>query len=71
MNERPDGLLEVHADILTTSDRYKPMLIGRHGAKIKEMGMAARKELELILQTKVFLDLNVRVDEKWPDRYTR
>lgn len=58
----------IKAVILTTNPRHKQMLIGRGGRKIKEIGWAARKELEAVLNTKVFLDLHVEVDERWMDR---
>jgi GTP-binding protein Era len=50
---------------LVNADRYKKMLIGTGGRIIKEIGSVARKELEGILDSKVFLDLEVETDEKW------
>jgi GTP-binding protein Era len=55
----------VSARILVNADRYKKMLIGTGGRIIKEIGSVARKELEGILDSKVFLDLEVETDEKW------
>lgn len=66
--KRDDGLLEIHANILTDDDRYRPMIIGKKGAKIKEIGSAARRELELILQKKIFLKLEVETDPHWLER---
>ena len=64
--EREDGTLYIQADILTTSDRYKAMIVGKKGQKIKEIGTTARKELELSRGgKKVFLDLSVKTDPKW------
>jgi GTP-binding protein Era len=68
MERRPDGTIYIQAVILTTELRYRGMIIGRGGRKIKEIGMAARKELSQILDAKVYLDLTVEVDERWPDR---
>jgi len=45
----------------------KGILIGRGGEKLKEIGTAARKELEEILGTKVFLELHVTVTRDWRD----
>jgi GTP-binding protein Era len=61
-------LLYVKAAILTTDDRHQRMLIGQHGKKIKEIGSAARKELEVAMNRKVFLDLAVLIDDHWMDR---
>lgn len=55
----------VSARILVNADRYKKMLIGTGGRIIKEIGSVARKELEGILDSKVFLELEVETDEKW------
>jgi len=56
----------VEAEILTTADRYKKMIIGRAGKKIKLIGSMARKELELMAGKKVFLGLEVKTDAHWP-----
>lgn len=61
-------MLYVKANILTTAPRYKRMIIGSGGRRIKEIGTTARKELEQILGKSVFLDLEVVVDERWPER---
>ena len=61
-------LLYVKASILTTDDRHQRMLIGQGGRKIKEIGSAARKELEVAMNRKVYLDLAVLVDDEWMDR---
>ena len=63
--EREDGLTEVHAHVWAESDSQKSILIGKKGAKIKEIGTAARAELERELGGKVFLDLKVRVRKRW------
>ena len=68
LDRRPNGIIYIQAAILTDSERYRGMIIGRGGQKIKEIGMAARKELSQILNAKVFLDLEVETDEHWPDR---
>jgi len=61
-------LLYIKAAILTTDDRHQRMLIGQGAKKIKNIGSAARKELEVAMNRKVFLDLAVLVDEGWMDR---
>jgi len=67
--ERKNGTTYIKAKILTTNDRYKRMLIGKEGRKIKEIGSYARKEIALAINKKVFLDLNIEVDPHWQEMY--
>jgi GTP-binding protein Era len=69
IEELPDGGHRINATILTTEERYKGMVIGARAQKLKEIGTSARKELEIALGKKVFLDLRVKVDEKWQQRF--
>jgi GTP-binding protein Era len=62
------NLILIKATIFTTADRYKKMIIGKGGKKIKEIGYNSRKELELMSQRKVYLELNVQTDKHWPER---
>ncbi len=64
--ELPDGV-RVSAVIWVGSERHKPMLIGRGGEGLKGIGMRARKGLAELFQTKVHLDLWVKVREGWYD----
>jgi GTPase len=61
-------IILIKARILTTADRYKKMIIGRNGKKIKEIGYNARKELELMSSRKIFLELMVEIDKHWAER---
>ncbi len=61
-------LILIKAVILTSADRYKKMIIGRGGKKIKEIGYNARKELELMSGRKIFLEMRVEIDTHWPER---
>ncbi|MFA6184995.1 MAG: GTPase Era [Candidatus Shapirobacteria bacterium] len=61
-------LILIKARILTTADRYKKMIIGVGGKKIREIGYNARKELELMSSRKVFLELTVEIDKHWAER---
>jgi GTPase len=63
--EREDGLVEVSAQVWAETDSQKAILIGKGGRMVREIGTAARKELERELGAKVFLDLQVRVRERW------
>jgi GTP-binding protein Era len=62
------SLVYIKAAILTTDERHQRMLIGQGARKIKDIGSFARKELEVALNKKVFLDLDVLVDDEWMDR---
>jgi len=62
---RDDGVVEVHAHVWAEAESQKGILIGSGGRKIKEIGTAARTELERELGGRVFLDLQVRVRKRW------
>jgi GTPase len=67
--ERKNGVIYIKARILTNNDRYKKMLIGKEGRKIKEIGSYARKEIALATGKKVYLDLQVETDPHWMEIY--
>lgn len=67
IEEKPD-IIVIEAVILTSDARYKKMIIGAGGRAIKEIGIAARKELETALNKKIFLELEVETDRHWEDR---
>jgi GTP-binding protein Era len=60
-----DGLVTVEAEIWAETESQKGILIGRAGAKISEIGIAARRSLERELGARVHLDLEVRVRRHW------
>ncbi len=62
---REDGLVAVNAEIWAETESQKRILVGRGGAKIGEIGSAARRSLEAELGARVFLDLQVRVRRHW------
>jgi GTP-binding protein Era len=64
-HERKDGLLEIDATILVDRDSQKKIVIGKNGALLKQVGSAARIELEAFLERRVFLRLWVRVRQDW------
>lgn len=59
------NLVVIKATIHTDRKSHKPILIGKRGAMLKEIGVQAREELEKLLGCKIFLELFVRVDEGW------
>jgi GTP-binding protein Era len=62
---REDGLVTVRAEVWAETDSQKRILIGKKGAKIHEVGVAARRSLEAELGSRVHLDLQVRVRKHW------
>jgi GTP-binding protein Era len=65
--EEPDarGLMRLFATILVETDSQKPIVLGRGGSMIKRIGTEARLELERVFNTRVFLDLHVKVKADW------
>jgi GTP-binding protein Era len=65
--EEPDakGLLRLYCTILVERESQKPIVVGKGGAMIKAIGTAARHELERFFDTRVFLDLRVKVRSEW------
>ncbi|MDQ3102554.1 MAG: GTPase Era [Actinomycetota bacterium] len=62
---REDGLVEVAADVWAETDSQKAILIGKGGRMVREIGTAARREVERELGAKVYLELKVRVRPRW------
>lgn len=63
--EGRDDLIDVHAIIYVERDSQKGIVIGRGGARLREVGSAARVQIEKLLGTKVYLDLRVKVAKNW------
>ena len=61
------GVVSIRAEIYCEKASHKGIIIGKGGATIKKIGMHAREDIEKMLDTKVFLDLYVRVKENWRD----
>jgi GTP-binding protein Era len=66
--EEKKDLAVISATIHVEKDSQKGILIGQRGARIKEIGRAARLELERLLDRRVYLELFVRVQEEWTTR---
>ncbi len=64
----PRGLVRVAATIWVERESQKGIVIGKGGAMLKAIGTSARQGLERLLACKVFLELRVRVEERWRDR---
>ncbi len=63
--EQKGKLVRIHATIHVERDSQKGIIIGKQGAKLKQIGEAARKAIEAMIGVKVFLKLFVRVQKNW------
>jgi len=66
--EENEDFLNIEALIITSNERYKPMIIGKGARKLKEITQNIRKELSILVGRKVNLKLLVKVDRRWIDR---
>lgn len=62
------GLVRIEASIFVERDSQKAILIGKRGAMLKTIGTDARKSIERLLGTHVYLSLRVRVEPEWSQR---
>ena len=63
--EGRDDLIDVHAVLFVERDSQKGIVIGKGGARLREVGTAARTQIEKLLGTKVYLELRVKVAKNW------
>ena len=66
--ERGPNLTYISATIYVEKDSQKGIIIGKEGRMLKRIGQAARREIEALLGTQVYLDLWVKVRKKWRRR---
>jgi GTP-binding protein Era len=62
-----DGVIKLYCSILVDRESQKPIVVGKGGAMIKAIGTAARAELQAHFDTRVYLDLHVKVKSEWRD----
>ena len=68
MKERQGGkIMDIEATIICERDSHKGIIIGKGGALLRKIGSAARKEIEDMLEMKVYLQLWVKVKKDWRD----
>jgi GTPase len=65
--ETPGEPIYLYAEIWVEKQGHRPIVLGKGGAMIKQIGRTARKQLELFLQERVYLDLEVIVRRDWRD----
>jgi GTP-binding protein Era len=68
LEKRENGVLYIRAEVITSRESHKGMIIGRGGRLIKELGSSIRRQIEMLTGTRVYLDLSVVVDPRWVDQ---
>ncbi len=66
--EKGENSYHIHVAIIVDRDSLKKIVIGSRGSKIKEIGIRSRKELEELLEKKVYLETYVKTIPKWRDK---
>lgn len=66
--ERENGVIAISAAIMLERDTQKGIVIGRKGEMLKKIGSQARSDIERLLDTRIFLELFVKVVENWSER---
>ncbi|MFT4006330.1 MAG: GTPase Era [Lacrimispora sp.] len=67
MKERDNGIIDLEATIVCERDSHKGIIIGKGGSMLKKIGTSARREIEALMDTKVNLQLWVKVRKEWRD----
>ena len=63
--EESETCVKLNVNIVTESDRHKSIIIGKNGDMLKQIGIAARRDIEALIGTKVNLELFVKVRKDW------
>lgn len=66
--EEEGGLIHIRAEIWVERETQKGILVGKKGSMIKQIGTQARKDIETLLGHKIFLDLTVKVKNRWREK---
>jgi GTPase len=60
-----EDLVDVHAVMYVERQSQKAIVLGSHGARLKEVGTAARHQIEALLGRQVYLDLRIKIAKDW------
>ncbi|AXY25919.1 GTPase Era [Suicoccus acidiformans] len=71
MQRNEDGKIEIQATIIVERKSQKGIIIGAQGKMIKKIGQLARRDIEHLLDDKVYLDLWVKVQNNWRERQSQ
>lgn len=66
--EEKNNIVNISVDIIVDRDSIKKIVIGKKGARLKEVGILARKDIEEMLGKKVYLELYVKTIKKWREK---
>ena len=66
--EESNTVISINATIIVDRESIKRIIVGHNGSMIKDIGIKSRKEIEIILNKKVYLELFVKVVENWRDK---
>jgi len=69
-DEKNENLIHVMATIMVERDSQKGIIIGKGGKLLKEIGTLARRDIEMLLGSKVYLELWVKVQKDWRNKIT-
>jgi GTP-binding protein Era len=64
-HEGRDDLLDVHANLYVERSSQKGIVIGKGGARLRQVGSDARRQIEALLGTRIYLDLHVKIAKDW------
>jgi GTPase len=64
-HEKSDGMQVIEADVVVERSQQKMIVIGKNGQMLKRIGQAARKQLEIFLNKRIYLELHVEVIPDW------
>ena len=67
-NQPDSDVVEINATIYCEKPSHKPIIIGKKGSMLREIGSQARPELEMLFGRRVYLDLWIKVQENWRNR---
>lgn len=70
-DDEKENMIRVQATIMVERDSQKGIVIGKRGALLKEIGTRARKDIEMLLGSKVYLELWVKVQKDWRNKSTQ
>ncbi|WP_090058985.1 GTPase Era [Lentzea fradiae] len=65
LREGRDDLTDIHAFVFVERPSQKAIILGHRGERLKQVGMTARKQIEALLGTRVYLDLHIKVAKDW------
>jgi GTP-binding protein Era len=63
--DRTDGLIDIYAHLFLERESQKGIVIGHHGSRLKAVGSNARRSIEALLGSPVYLDLHIKIAKEW------